>query len=82
MNSNEDTCDNDKYLQTKQFEFIRIRSLNFKSDNRGLSESQSIYKVPKKRSGHRAVCNEENLWVILVLEQRSLKSFNNRILIS
>lgn len=52
------------YKQTSLFEFKRIRALNFSSDNKGLNDTEPLFKVPKKRSGHRAVCNEENLWVI------------------
>ena len=55
----EENVQNDfKYIP--YFEFKRIRPNNVKSDNNGLNEI--VFKVPKKRSGHRAVCNDENLW--------------------
>ena len=65
--------DNDSF---KMFEFFRIRNSNSKRDNKiveGLNDTDNtktqnkdeirLYRVPKKRSGHRAVCDDENLWI-------------------
>ena len=60
----------------KMFEFFRIRNNNTKKDNKiveGLNDTNNtktqnkdeirLYRVPKKRSGHRAVCDDDNLWI-------------------
>lgn len=48
----------------KMFQFERIRCKNLKTDNKYLTTSggNMTYEVPSKRSGHRAVCDDENLW--------------------
>jgi hypothetical protein len=51
----------------KCFKFVRVRCKNLNTDNKllqsGILESNMSYEVPSKRSGHRAVCDEENLWI-------------------
>ena len=48
----------------KLFEFIRVRCKNLKTDNKLLSPDPTMnYEVPTKRSGHRAACDDENLWI-------------------
>lgn len=48
----------------KLFEFKRIKPMTkSKRAALGIDESQGKYGVPTKRSGHRAVCNEDNLWI-------------------
>lgn len=58
---------------TKMFEFARIKCLKraarlaimqeMPSSQQQIFQQQQQYGVPKKRSGHRAVCNDENLWI-------------------
>lgn len=54
---------------TKMFEFTRLRCMKRAARESMLPPSFAADKsvlqfgVPKKRSGHRAVCNEENLWI-------------------
>lgn len=46
------------------FEFKRVRCRNLKTDNKVLKPDVNMnYEVPSKRSGHRAVCDDENLWI-------------------
>jgi hypothetical protein len=54
----------------KMFEFVRVKIAKRSEYAKMLAGSDLIDKsenarnsVPKKRSGHRAVCNEENLWI-------------------
>ena len=45
------------------FEYFRIRCKNLKTDNKLLNPEDFMkYQVISKRSGHRAVCDDENLW--------------------
>lgn len=45
------------------FEYFRIRCKNLKTDNKLLKPEEHMkYQVITKRSGHRAVCDDENLW--------------------
>lgn len=58
------TIAEDGFETLSYFEFKRIRAANIKSDNKEIDNNNNfIYKIPTRRSGHRAVCNEENLWV-------------------
>ena len=43
------------------FEFVRVKPM--KKAVFDQNSGSNNYKVPKKRSGHRAVCNEDNLWI-------------------
>lgn len=51
---------------TKMFEFTRVRCMKRAARSAILPNALPMnqqFGVPKKRSGHRAVCNEENLWI-------------------
>jgi hypothetical protein len=71
------TIAEDGFETLSYFEFKRIRAANIKSDNKEIDNNNNfIYKIPTRRSGHRAVCNEENLWVIeLTLPKKYLICF-------
>lgn len=51
----------------KLFEFTRLRCMKRAARTAILpssfADSNHQFGVPKKRSGHRAVCNDENLWI-------------------
>ncbi len=53
----------------KYFEFVRVRCKNLNTDNKilhGILQNDDLfmsYSVPSKRSGHRAVCDDDNLWI-------------------
>ena len=70
INQSSDTSlkdSNQEYIESvyslKMFQFERIRCKNLKTDNKNITINQNMnYEVPSKRSGHRAVCDDENLW--------------------
>ena len=69
VNSNGSVSDPD-LGSFKMFEFVRIR-ITKKSEYSRLVDGSDLIEqgehvksgVPKKRSGHRCVCNQENLWI-------------------
>ena len=52
--------------QLSYFEFKLIKPANVESDVQETDENNLIYKIPCKRSGHRAVCNYDYLWVYII----------------
>ena len=70
------TIAEDCFETLSYFEFKRIRAANIKSDNKEIdNDNNFIYKIPTRRSGHIAVCNEENLWVIEFTFQKNIQFF-------
>jgi hypothetical protein len=68
MNDNSAAQSNSNLGNLKMFEFMRVRIAKKKDFMKMVSASDLfdpnvLTGVPKKRSGHRAVCNDENLWI-------------------